>query len=93
MTRRVSSRPSNLAQEVLVYELAPGCENDGRCTDVDRYFVGDEYKRKVLEVMSPEQLIDVILCHPTVEMRPSFRDTGFTASYRFDPLTNMMFTR
>jgi arginine deiminase len=26
-------------------------------------------------------------------MRPSFRDTGFTASYRFDPLTNMQFTR
>jgi arginine deiminase len=31
--------------------------------------------------------------YPKVEMRPSFRDTGFTASYRFDPLTNMMFTR
>ena len=60
---------------------------------MDKYFVGDEYKRNVLEVMSPEQLIDVVLCHPTVEMRPSFRDTGFTASYRFDPLTNMQFTR
>lgn len=45
---------------------------------MDKYFVGDDYKRKVLEVMSPEQLIDVVLCHPTVEMRPSFRDTvGF----------------
>jgi len=91
MTARIELE--NLAQDVLTYELAPGFENDERYTESDRYFVGDEYKRKVLEVMSSEQLIDVILCHPTVEMRPSFRDTGFTASYRFDPLTNMMFTR
>ena len=59
----------------------------------DKWFVGEQYKRQVLEEMSPEQLIDVILCRPTVEMRPSFRDTGYTATYRFEPLTNMQFTR
>lgn len=91
MTARIALE--ELAMSVLTYELAEGYENDERCTEMDKYFVGDEYKRKVLEVMSPEQLIDVVLCHPTVEMRPSFRDTGFTASYRFDPLTNMQFTR
>ena len=29
---------------------ALGYENDPRCTEMDKYFVGDEYKRKVLEV-------------------------------------------
>ena len=100
MTARIALE--ELAMSVLTYELSAEeingvVDNDGdedqRCTDADHYFVGDEYKRKVLEVMSAEQLIDVVLCHPTVTMRPSFRDTGFTASYRFNPLTNMQFTR
>lgn len=43
--------------------------------------------------MSAEQLTDVILCGPKVHVAPSFRDTGFTASYSFDPLTNVQFTR
>lgn len=87
MTARIALE--NLAMSVLTYQL----EGDDECSEAERYFLGDEYKRKVLEVMSPEQLIDVILCHPTVVMRPSHRDTGFTASYRFEPLTNMQFTR
>ena len=101
MTARIALE--ELAMSVLTYELAEEKnddddddddeDDDARCTDADRYFVGDEYKRKVLEVMSATQLVDVVLCHPTVTMRPSFRDTGYTASYRFDPLTNMQFTR
>jgi arginine deiminase len=55
--------------------------------------VGDDYKRKVLENMSPDQLIDVILTNPTVTVKPSFRDTGVSASYEFEPLTNLIFTR
>ena len=43
--------------------------------------------------MSAEQLIDVVLCGPTVHVSPSYRDTGFTASYKFDPMTNVQFTR
>lgn len=55
--------------------------------------MGDQYKRTVLEAMSAEQLIDVVLCGPTVHVMPSFRDTGFTARYVFEPLTNVQFTR
>lgn len=55
--------------------------------------VSDEYKRKVLENMGPDQLIDVILTKPTVTVKPSFRDTGVTAHYEFQPLSNLIFTR
>ena len=40
-----------------------------------------------------QQQVDVILCGPTVHVQPSYRDTGFTARYVFDPLTNAQFTR
>jgi hypothetical protein len=43
----------------------------------------------VLAAMSSEHLIDMIMTVPTVHLKPSMRDTGFTASYHFDPLTNL----
>ena len=57
------------------------------------FYTGNQYKKEVLEMMSAEQLVDVVLCRPTVKVRHSFRDTGFTASYSFNPLTNLQFTR
>lgn len=49
--------------------------------------------RQVLEHMSVTQLIDIILINPTVTLTPSGRDTGFTASYTFAPLSNLVYTR
>ena len=43
--------------------------------------------------MSVTQLIDIILINPTVTLTPSGRDTGFTASYTFQPLSNLVYTR
>ena len=43
--------------------------------------------------MSVSQLIDIILINPTVHLTPSFRDTGLTASYTFQPLSNLVYTR
>ena len=68
--------------------LAPG-----EAPVIDQYFLSDEYKRIALEKMDPEQLIDVIMTNPTVEIKPSYRDTGFTAEYTFSPLANLVFTR
>jgi arginine deiminase len=82
----------DLAASRLRYELDTAC--DARLLSAaDRFFVGEEYKRQVLETMSAEQLVDVVLCAPTVHVMPSFRDTGFTARYAFEPLTNLQFTR
>ena len=68
--------------------LAPG-----EAPVIDQYFLSDEYKRIALEKMDPEQLIDVIMTNPTVDIKPSYRDTGFTAEYTFSPLSNLVFTR
>jgi len=57
------------------------------------YYVGDDYKRIVIKEMSHRQLADVILTSPTVTLHESFRDTGLTATYAFDPATNIVFCR
>ena len=59
----------------------------------DRFYLSDEYKREVLEHMSIAQLIDTILINPTVHMAPSYRDTGLSATYTFQPLSNLVYTR
>jgi hypothetical protein len=48
---------------------------------------------QVIEHMSVTQLIDLILINPTVSLAPSYRDTGLTASYTFEPLSNLVYTR
>jgi arginine deiminase len=59
----------------------------------DARYLSDDYKRSVLEAMSVTQLIDIILINPTVTLTPSGRDTGLTASYTFEPLSNLVYTR
>jgi arginine deiminase len=59
----------------------------------DAFYLTDDYKRSVLEAMSVTQLIDIILINPTVTLTPSGRDTGLTASYTFQPLSNLVYTR
>mmetsp|Transcript_9474 Transcript_9474/g.24329 ORF Transcript_9474/g.24329 Transcript_9474/m.24329 type:complete len:382 (-) Transcript_9474:131-1276(-) len=88
----------DLAMDMLSYRLATSpcpliwAENQ-EIEEKFKKYVGDDYKRHVLESMSSDQLIDVILTKPTVSVCPSFRDTGVSASYEFEPLTNLIFTR
>ena len=93
-TRDVRARVEleDLAATRLRYELDPNCE-ERLLSQADGFYIGDTYKRQVLESSSPEQLVDIVLCGPTVHVMPSFRDTGFTARYSFEPLTNVQFTR
>lgn len=59
----------------------------------DKYYLSDEYKLEVLEHMSIPQLIESIMTNPTVHISPSYRDTGLSASYTFQPLSNLVYTR
>ena len=34
-----------------------------------------------------------IMTNPSVRLTPSYRDTGFTAYYTFEPLSNLVYTR
>ena len=96
----------DLAMDMLTYRAGGEIKSESAAGDEEKTpnskdkleksieeHVGDEYKRKVLENMSPDQLIDVILTKPTVTVKPSFRDTGVSASYEFEPLANLIFTR
>ena len=76
----------------LSYGVAPGSTPE-EFDEADRAYLSDDYKRRVLEHMSINQLIDTILINPTVQLSPSRRDTGFTATYSFQPLSNLVYTR
>lgn len=39
------------------------------------------------------QLIDVLLINPTVILEPQSQDTGFKATYSFQPMSNLVYTR
>jgi arginine deiminase len=81
-----------LAMKALSYRLAPGTDPAGVSAD-DAFYASDAYKRRVLEHMSIAQLIDTLLINPTVDLKPSGRDTGLTATYEFKPLSNLVYTR
>ena len=48
---------------------------------------------EVLEHMSIAQLIETLLINPKVKISPSYRDTGLSATYTFQPLSNLVYTR
>jgi len=54
----------DLAASRLRYVLENACE-ERLDSPADAFFVGEEYKRSVLEAMSAEQLADVALCGPS----------------------------
>jgi hypothetical protein len=62
-------------------------------SEKEMFYLGEKYKAQVLAAMSSEHLIDMIMTVPTVHLKPSMHNTSFTASYHFDPLTNLQFTR
>lgn len=80
------------AMQALTYRLAEGHSLE-ELEEKDRYYLSDEYKLTVLQHMSVPQLIDTILINPTVNISPSYRDTGLNATYSFEPLSNLVYTR
>ena len=81
-----------LAMRALEYRLADGADA-ASVSEADRVYLTDDYKRRVLEHMSIGQLIDTIMINPTVHLAPSSRDTGLVATYAFQPLSNLVYTR
>ncbi|KAG1663777.1 hypothetical protein FOA52_011828 [Chlamydomonas sp. UWO 241] len=82
----------DLAFSALDYEMESG-HKLAELAEGDRKYVSDDYKRKVVEHMSVPQLIDTIMINPTVRITPSYRDTGLSATYTFQPLSNLVYTR
>lgn len=97
----------NLASKCLQYKLINNNTFTTTATDTTtttahgnnnnaedhHYYVSDKYKQSVIEEMDEQQLVDIIFTNPTVSVSPSDRDTGFTARYTFEPLSNIVFVR
>ncbi|KAK9829371.1 hypothetical protein WJX72_005446 [[Myrmecia] bisecta] len=81
-----------LALKALTYSMAADHTLED-LAEPDRYYLTDDYKREVLEHMSITQLIDTLMINPTVHISPSYRDTGLSAAYTFQPLSNLVYTR
>ena len=81
-----------MAMTALTYSLDEGVELS-ELREQDQQYLSDDYKRDVLQHMSILQLIDSIMINPTVHISPSYRDTGLSASYTFQPLSNLVYTR
>ncbi|GMH40790.1 hypothetical protein BSKO_08694 [Bryopsis sp. KO-2023] len=92
--RHVGARVAleDLGMKALTYKLGEGLHME-HLPEEYRFYASDAYKREVLESMSAAQLIDVLLINPTVFLAPSARDTGLTATYKFQPLSNLVYTR
>ncbi|KAL6748381.1 hypothetical protein V8C86DRAFT_2879369 [Haematococcus lacustris] len=82
----------DLTFSALDYEMAPGYKVEDLAPE-DRCFLSDAYKREVVEKMSVSQMVDTIMVQPTVHITPSHRDTGLFATYTFEPLSNLVYTR
>lgn len=90
----------NLAFTCLTYKFQhdPTAENveennKRELSEAEKHYASDKYKRQVIENSDVQQLVDIIFTNPTVTIQPSLRDTGFTASYSFEPLSNIIFIR
>jgi arginine deiminase len=76
----------------LAHVVQPTCQSASNRL-VPRVLSTHRNRRQVIEHMSVTQLIDIILINPTVTLTPSGRDTGLTASYTFEPMSNLVYTR
>ena len=83
-----------LASDALVYHY-----DDEEAKKYEKYeefkkIVTDEYKEEVLNKLSEEQLVDVVLNNPRYELRPTDSNTFIEpTSISFSPLGNLVFCR
>jgi len=81
-----------LAMTCLTYEA----ENpeDGKDNEQFKYYMSDEYKLQTLNKLDADQLVDVILSHPTYKLRYTNINTNVEfVDISFKPLGNLLYVR
>lgn len=68
------------AFQYLHYEIDPSCRMPSKLTEEHRYFMSDEYKKKVIASLSKEELVKIILENPTVFLKLEARNTGIATT-------------
>ena len=82
------------AFQYLHYEVDPNCRMPSKLTEEQRYFLSDEYKKKVIDSLSKEELVKIILENPTVFLKLESRNTGIEATnVSMQSIGNCVFTR
>ena len=85
-----------LAFKALKYEIDDNLKLNENSTNYKLFmeYVNDEYKNKVIDKLSDDQLVDVILNNPTYKLRPTELNTFIEpALISFNPLGNLIFCR
>ncbi len=52
-----------------------------------------EYKREIINSLSVNELIDIIIQQPTITLYQTEYNTGFSATYEYNPLMNLFYMR
>ena len=85
-----------LAFRALKYEIDNNLKLNENSTNYKLFmgYVNDDYKNKVIDKLSDDQLVDVILNNPTYRLRPTELNTFIEpALISFNPLGNLIFCR
>ena len=85
-----------LAFKALKYEIDDNVKLDENSTNYKQFmtYVNDTYKKDVINKLSEDQLVDVILNNPTYKLRPTELNTFIEpTSISFNPLGNLIFCR
>ena len=83
-----------LASDALVYHYDDEEAQKYEKYDEFKKTVTDEYKEQVLNKLSEEQLVDVVLNNPKYELRPTDSNTFIEpTAISFSPLGNLVFCR
>jgi len=53
----------------------------------------EEYRRKVVDEMTPQELVRTIMLRPAVHLEKTGRNTGLTPTYSMSPMANTYFLR
>jgi arginine deiminase len=89
-----------MKKEALI-ELSMNCltyvaENadEGKDNEQFRHYMSDEYKHNTLSKLDADQLVDVVLTHPTYTLRYTTINTNVEfANISFKPLGNLLYVR
>ena len=85
-----------LASKALKYEMEDNLKLNENSTNYQIFmdYLNETYKSKVIEKLSKEQLVDVVLNNPTYKLRPTESNTFIEpALISFNPLGNLVFCR
>ncbi len=82
-----------LAHNSLIYSVDQ-TENDVSHDTLFKYYLSDEYKEKILNKMSDDQLINIVLTKPFYTLKNSKKNTFIEISnISFKPLGNLIYMR